>query len=131
MRRAALLALITTPGCFGPADLQLVGVGVEGGPYERDVFVPEGVAAPLQGRIVNQGGTAAQAPRLSFAPLSCMEIDDGFEAELDGAAVGPGAEVVFPLTVTADGCDVQTIVDWFVDSNEGASRGTFNVVLQR
>jgi hypothetical protein len=126
MRRPLSLLIFFVVACDpGPAQLLLDGVGPAGGPYTKDVRVVPDEPTAFEGRFVNEGG-AADAPSLSFADLACMTIEHDFAAD----RVEPGADLVFPLTVTASTeCRVQTIVDWFVDCADGSSRGTFNVVL--
>ena len=63
-----------------------------------------------------------------------MCIRDSLEADYvpdDVDGVSAGEAILFPLAITPTGCDIATIVDWFLEADGLKFRGTFNVNLER
>jgi hypothetical protein len=115
-------------GACAPANLRIIDVA-PGDDIPRDVFVVEAEPKTVTAVVENSGGTTA-SPVLTFGELACMDITDSF-ADVVGDGVPPGEQREFNLTITATACSVQTIVDWFFTAEEGSSRGTFNVVMEK
>jgi hypothetical protein len=127
MRLVTSFLLLAVVGC-APANIRIIDVA-PGDDIPLDVFVVEAVPKTVTAVAQNKGGATA-APSLVFGELFCMELSDTF-ADAAGDGIAPDAQVEFELTITATACSVQTIVDWFFTADEGSSRGTFNVVMEK
>lgn len=112
-----------------PPALAVTGVIDGNGDVTVGPFVPPKERTELKLVIENSGTRVANALNVELTRLVCMNLEFDTTRVPDHIDGGDSIEVAF--AVTPDGCSTPTIQDWFVRYSGRATRGTFNINIER